>query len=685
MSREYELAFRMKADLDAKFSKSFSSASEKIDELERKLHKLDNTGQGNGGFGKRIVTGLGNIGRAAGMAAGMGIAAGIAATGYAVTNSIQKAMGFEAQMSSIGALTGASNAELAKMQSLALKMGANTKYSALEAAQGIEELLKAGLTPAAVQAGGLEAALNLATAGSLELASAAEIMSTALNAYKKDSMTAAQASNILAGTANASATSVEDLQYSLAAVSAVAAGVGLTFKDTNIALGLFANNGLKGSDAGTSLKTMLMNLQPKTKEQIALFKKLGLVTAAGANAFYDQHGNIKSLEDISGELRNALKKQTAQQRAMTLETMFGSDAVRAANILFNEGAEGVEKFQKEMSKVTALDVAKRKMDNAAGAVEQFKGALETLQISALLPTMPIIKDLATAAANFAERYAPQIAEGVQKAVDKAKHYVKDHFIDNPEFQKADGLVAKVGFIFDDLWSTFKKWLDSEGSALINKVAEKATKALADALVLNAPIIIDAAWVIAREMGASIVPGILEGIKQSKGVNAVRDALGTNDKFTETSKNVDKWLQDPNREIYTGPLTAPVEQKKSGWDKVGNFFGGVGDFLKGDWLNGYAEGGYVNRPELAWVGEGRHPEWIIPENNSKRSRDMWATAGARMGLLDSGGGAVFNFNITVNGGDANVASQVKQAVAQAGKDFESQYDSMMAQRRRVSFG
>lgn len=337
------------------------------------------------------------------VATGLGIVTTAAAGVAAAFSSVNKAMDFEAQLSSIKALTGASSAEMGQMSKLALDMGAQTKYSALEAAQGIEELLKSGLTPAQVRAGGLEAALNLATAGGLGLADAAEIMSTALNAFKRDAMTAAQASDILAGTANASATSVQELRYSLAMVSAVAAGVGMSFKDTNTALGLFANNGLKGSDAGTSLKTMLSNLQPTTKEQIALFKKLGLMTQSGANAFFDAKGKLKSLEEIAGILRKSLSGLTDQQRMMALETMFGSDAIRAATILFNEGAEGVRKFQAEMTKVSALDVAKEKMNNAKGAIEQFKGAMETLEISALTPLMPMIKNLALSAADLTEK------------------------------------------------------------------------------------------------------------------------------------------------------------------------------------------------------------------------------------------------------------------------------------------
>lgn len=438
-------------------------------------------------------------------AVGLGaITAGAAA--YGVVSSAKKAMDFEAQLSTIQALTGATNAEMAKMQDLALKVGADTKYNALEAAQGIEELLKAGLTPATVQAGGLEAALNLATAGGLELAEAAEIMSTGLNSFKKDGLKAADAANILAGTANASATDVHDLRYSLAAVGSVADGVGLSFRDTNAALGVFANNGLKGSDAGTSLKSMLMNLSPATKDAYEVMRALGIITKDGTNRFYDANKELKSTAEIAEILHKSLKNLSAKDRQDVMRAMFGSDGIRGANILFKEGAKGVEEFIKEMSKVTALDVAKKKMDNAAGAVEQFRGAIETLQISALMPTMPLIKDFANSAANFVEKYTPQITAGIEKLVNKAKSYLKTHFINNPEFKKLPDLKSKIKFVFDDLMGTFNQWYESEGRARLTAISQKTVDTIAGALKASQPLI-DAAV----KIGVSIGQGLLQGI------------------------------------------------------------------------------------------------------------------------------------------------------------------------------
>ncbi|WP_134903470.1 phage tail tape measure protein [Paenibacillus polymyxa] len=466
-------------------------------------------------------------------AAATGLGVAVTGVGFAA-DSVKKAMDFESQMKTVQALTGATDEQTKAMQQLALEQGALTKYSALEAAQGIEELLKAGMSTAQVQAGGLNAALNLATAGGLGLAESAEIMSTALNSFKKDGLTAAQAADILAGTANASATDVHDLRYSLAAVGSVADGVGMSFKDTNTALGLFANNGLKGADAGTSLKTMLSNLVPATDKAYGMFEDFNLLTVNTTDAlafmskkgikstgtsvqavtkdiekyvaaqtglkvgtskaaketkkfltasnlihssFYDNKGEIKDLAQVADLLKNRFGKLTNEQRQYYLHQIFGSDAIRAGNILFKEGAAGVKKFQQEMANVTALSVATKKMDSAAGAVEQFQGAIETLQISALLPTMPILKRLAQAASEFVVKYTPRITAAMQRAVDTAKSYLKTHFINNPEFNKLPDIKSKISFVFDTVKKTLSDWWNGGASEKFAQFGKESAMAI----------------------------------------------------------------------------------------------------------------------------------------------------------------------------------------------------------------
>jgi TP901 family phage tail tape measure protein len=617
---------------------------------------------------RRVAGGLGSFsGKVIGASAAIaGLGAGITAAAVAV-KSLSKAMDFEAQMSSIAALTGATNKEMEQMQALALKMGAATKYNALEAAQGIEELLKAGLSPATVQAGGLEAALNLATAGGLDLAAAAEIMSTALNAFQEDGMTAAQAADILAGTANASATSVEELRYSLSMTSAVAAGLGMNFEDTNVALGLFANRGLKGSDAGTSLKTMLQTLQPVTDDQIELFKALGLVTADGSNQFFDAAGNIKSLNDIAGTLRKSMAKLTNQERQHALKLMFGTDAVRAATILFKEGAEGVDKFRDEMSKVTALDVARKKMDNAAGAVEQFHGALETLQISGMTPLLPIIKDMANAAADFIEKYSPQIVAGMQSMVDKAKAYVKKNFIDNPEFQKLTTLESKIKFIFNTLMDDFNKWWNESGAASFQKITEKITSVMVDGLSTAVPRLTE----VGLKLGKGLVSGIIAAIKEDPVASAVMfggaggavaglpgAVIAGGGAAAVAGYNSMKTTGDLNDKFRSGQMTPEqaaeytrVSQEladKSVWSSIGGMISGKGH------AGGLRNVPYNNYPAQLHAGEA-----VLTREEAKRWRGEGGASGGSGSVVITGN----TFHVREEADIEKIARQLAYQMAQ----------------------
>ncbi|HHQ2478022.1 TPA: phage tail tape measure protein [Bacillus cereus] len=404
-------------------------------QLQQSNRELEEQGNRLLNFGNRMES-LGNHLQNAGMQIGMVFGGMTYAIGRGLKSAVEESMNFEQQMANIKAVSGATGQEMSKLSELAVKYGEDTKYSSVEAGKGIEELIKAGVSLKDIINGGLEGALNLAAAGELELGEAAEIASTALNAFKKDGLSVTDAANLLAGAANASATDVHELKYGLSASAAVAAGAGMTFKDTSTALAVFAQNGLKGSDAGTSLKTMLMRLNPSTKEAYNKMADLGLITynaQAGfdflvkngitpasrsvgdievalesyvmktegvkkwndkcdttfrelatssaflSSKFYDQEGHIQSLENISGILHESMKGLTDQQRSMALETLFGSDAVRGATILFNEGSQGVNKMYTEMSKVTALETANTKMNTLKGRIEQLSGAFDTMK------------------------------------------------------------------------------------------------------------------------------------------------------------------------------------------------------------------------------------------------------------------------------------------------------------------
>lgn len=328
--------------------------------------------------------------------AGLAIAAGI---GLAANSAI----GFEKQISAIGAVSGASGKELDAFRKKALQLGADTQFSASEAASAMEELSKAGISTADILNGAADATVALAAAGGVDLPTAATIAANAMNSFGVTAKQLPAIVDTIAGAANASAIDVGDLAQSLQQVGAVAHLSGLDFRDTAVAIAEMGNAGVTGSDAGTSLKTFLQNLIPTTKQQIDLFKTLGLTTKDGANAFFDAKGKLKSFADVQQVLQTSLKGMSQEQKLATLQTLFGSDAIRAAAVFADQGAAGFDSLAGSIGKTKAADVAAARMDNAAGRIEQLKGSVETLGIAfgeLLLPAIDKVSKILTSLANW---------------------------------------------------------------------------------------------------------------------------------------------------------------------------------------------------------------------------------------------------------------------------------------------
>lgn len=350
---------------------------------------------------------LGDIGTSASgklsaMAPALGAigAAGMAAFGTA----IKVAGDFEAQLSGIASVGGKDAvANMDAIRQAALNMGASTSFSASEAAAGMEELIKAGLPVADVLDGAAQAALDLSAATGTSVTESASLMATSLNIFS-DGMTgfasegekAAHIANLFGQAANASATDVHDLGMAFNQSALVADQFGIPIEDLTAQLGLFANAGLSGSDAGTSFKTMLTSMLSPTKQQAETMQALGL-------SFFDANGEFIGLDATAGMLREQLGGLTDEQRQTALAVLFGSDAVRAASILYEQGAGAIDEFKGQMDNAgTVQEQAAIRLDNFKGSLEQLRGSLETVAIvvgSALIPVLRPLVDLATSIAN----------------------------------------------------------------------------------------------------------------------------------------------------------------------------------------------------------------------------------------------------------------------------------------------
>lgn len=304
-----------------------------------------------------LTTGL----AAAGMAAG---ALGVAA--------IKTASDFDASMSGVQSVTRASAAEMDLLRQAAIDAGDGTIYSASEAAAGITELGKAGLSTTDILSGGLSGALDLAASEGIDVNEAAELMATALTQFGLSGDRATDVADALAAGAGNASGSARDLGFALSQAGTMAHTYGISMEETVGALSAFASAGMIGSDAGTSLRSMLQHLGNPTDEAKTLMDELGI-------SVYDSSGHFVSLANLAGQLQTQMGGLSEEERNAAMATIFGADAVRAATQLYNQGSAGVEKWTKTVSQSGyAADMASTRTDNLQGDLEQLSGSFEKL-------------------------------------------------------------------------------------------------------------------------------------------------------------------------------------------------------------------------------------------------------------------------------------------------------------------
>lgn len=286
------------------------------------------------------------------------------------------AMDFDKQMSEVAAVSNASGRSLDSLRQAALKAGKDTVFSASQAAQAEAELAKAGISTTNILGGGLTGALSLASAGSLNLADAATIAAQAMNIFHLQGKDVSHIADVLAAGANKSAADVGTLGEALRQGGLIASQTGMSLEETVGILSAFADRGLVASDAGTSLKTMFQKLQAPSDQSLATMKEYGIT-------LYDEQGKFVGLTKFAGELHDGLKNLTQAQRDNAIATIFGTDAGRAAGIVYSLGSKGVEEYVNAVNDSGAASrTAGQKLNNLAGDVEQLKGSLETLAIQA---------------------------------------------------------------------------------------------------------------------------------------------------------------------------------------------------------------------------------------------------------------------------------------------------------------
>jgi TP901 family phage tail tape measure protein len=346
---------------------------------------------------------------------GLAVAAGTGLAVLGLTQAIDKGIEYQSSLNELQAVSHATSDQMAKVGETAKALGSDMTLpatSAADAAAAMTELAKGGLSVDQAMTAA-KGTLQLAAAAQIDAAQAATIQSQALNAFGLSADNAGHVADVLANAANAASGEITDFAQAMQQVGAVAHQFGLSLDETTTALGLFANAGIQGSDAGTLLKSALLALANPSKPAQKAIEQLGLKT-------FDATGKFVGLKSIFEQLHDASGRMTDAQYAQATATVFGSDAVRLAGVAAGTTGQQWDAMATAIGHAGgASEVAAAKTKGLGGAIEGFKSQVETVQIDAFEKFAPALEAGVRGAADAVSKYGPVIVDGLQRGIDFA--------------------------------------------------------------------------------------------------------------------------------------------------------------------------------------------------------------------------------------------------------------------------
>lgn len=300
---------------------------------------------------------LGTLSTAAGLAG--------AALGAGLAFGVKSFADFDQAMSAVKAALPDAGNQIDNLRQLAIKLGADTMFSATEAAQGITGMAKAGVSAQDILGGGLKGALDLAAAGQLSVADASTIAATALNQFGLSGKDLPHVADLFAAAAGKAQGSVSDIAAAMKFVGPVAKSMGLSIEDVTAVLGEFASKGIIGEQAGTGLRGVLLSLVSPSTQARKTLDEYGI-------SLYDSTGKLKNLAGIAQELKTHLGSLDAATRNQALGQIFGNEQITSAITLMEGGGAAVDSWK------TKVNEAGYAAKQAAALTNNWRGDLERL-------------------------------------------------------------------------------------------------------------------------------------------------------------------------------------------------------------------------------------------------------------------------------------------------------------------
>lgn len=451
------------------------------------------------------------------------VAAGVTiSAGAGIADTIQTYADFEAAMSEVKAISGATSEEFAQLTEKANQMGAVTKFTASESAEAFKYMAQAGWD-AKEMMDGIEGLMALAAASGEDLGTTSDIVTDALTAFGMAAKDSGRFADVMAKAASATNTDVAKMGDTFKYVAPVAGALGYSIEDTAVAIGLMANSGIKASQAGTSLRSLLTNLTHPVGQAADAIDELKI-------SITNADGSVKPLSQTLQELREKFRALSESERAQYAAMLAGQEGMSGLLAIVNASDQDFADLTEQInnSSGAAQEMADIMMDNLSGKFELFTGALDSMKMSLGEKFKPYLIE----ALDWLTNKVPDVENALLTAMNSFDRFVEktkskiDEFTSTDEWKNAD-LFGKISIAWDELVAEpFSDWWNGSGKVKVAGVARDIGVGIGTAIStgIMALMGIDVSSVV--DEGSSIGRQFAEGFAEGMNGVSIAGALGT---------------------------------------------------------------------------------------------------------------------------------------------------------------
>ena len=423
-------------------------------------------------------------------------------------------------MAQVSAVSGATGKPLEKLTEKAKEMGAKTKFSATEAAEAMNYMAMAGWKTNDMLSG-IDGIMNLAAASGEDLATTSDIVTDALTAFGLTALDSGHFADVLAAASSNANTNVSMMGESFKYVAPIAGAMKYSVEDTSLALGLMANASVKGSMAGTSLKTALANMAAPTDKMATAMKKYGI-------SLTDSNGNMKTLKGVLDNLRSSLGGLSETEKTAAASTIFGKEAMSGMLAIINATESDYNKLAESINNAdgAASKMSDTMLDNLEGSITLLQSAMDGVKISfgeRLSPYVRGIADWLTEQMPEVEQGLNEMMDWVDSKVDRMKRKFKE-LSQSDEWKNAD-FFGKVKLAWDDfIAEPFSEWWHSTGKQKIADIAGDMGTSIGTGLKLGILTLLGVDVSDTLNEGASVGASFAKGFAEGFDTDAIASKL-----------------------------------------------------------------------------------------------------------------------------------------------------------------